>query len=128
MTSAAGSTTTPLPRSPQTTNIIQGAGFVRFEKPLKAVDPADWPQEFTREERELQGILLPPRNKFTTEQLQTVFRYLGGYRRQKSVPPELIRRLRITYPDFQNAFCMKRDKTIADKIRSWPKDENLFFV
>ncbi|XP_070191510.1 uncharacterized protein [Littorina saxatilis] len=72
----------PLPvkkMAPQKHN--PGGGFLRFEKPLKAVDPAEWPLGYTREERVLRGIILPSRNKFTVEQLQTAFRYLGGYRR-----------------------------------------------
>lgn len=104
---------------------IPGAGFLRFEKPLRAVDPADWPKEYIREERVLRGINLPSRNKFTADQLQTAFRYLGGYRRQTSVPPELIRRLRVAFPDFEDAFRTVSNKTLTDKIRAWPKDEHL---
>ena len=104
---------------------VHGAGLIRFSKHLKMVDPeGTWPKEYVREKRILLGINLSSRNKFSTHQLQIAFLYLGAYRGQY-VPADLVRRLRTQYQEFDNAFKRISNKTIIDKMRSWPKDEHL---
>ncbi|KAK3708695.1 hypothetical protein RRG08_010847 [Elysia crispata] len=101
--------------------------LIKFSKPMAAVELIKWPQEYTREGAVLKGMFVPSRNKFTVKQLQLTFKYLGGYRRQKSVPIALIRELRKTFQEFNSAFSSVENKTIIDKIRSWPTDNQLKF-
>ena len=101
--------------------------ILRFEVPLNPVEPDKWPQEYTREPRMLRGMHVCSRNKFTADQLQLAFRYLGGYRRKSSVPAGLINRLKLLFPDFEEAFKTVSNKNISDKMRKWPLDKDLIF-
>ena len=72
-------------------------------------------------------MFVPSRNKLTMKELQLVFKYLGGYRRKKSVPIALLKELRKSFADFDTAFSSVNNKTIIDKIRAWPNDNQLKF-
>ncbi|KAK3735203.1 hypothetical protein RRG08_010323, partial [Elysia crispata] len=115
-----------VPETPQSSHVPKDV-FITFPKPMAAVDLTKWPQEYTREGAVLKGMFVPSRNKLTMKELQLVFKYLGGYRRKKSVPIALLKELRKSFAEFDTAFSSVNNKTIIDKIRAWPNDNQLKF-
>ena len=72
-------------------------------------------------------MFVPSRNKLTMKELQLTFKYLGGYRRKKSVPIALLKELRKSFAEFDSGFSSVNNKTLIDKIRAWPNDNQLKF-
>lgn len=101
--------------------------LITFPKPMAAVDLTKWPREYTRQGAVLKGMFVPSRNKFTMKELQLTFKYLGAYRRKQSVPMALLKELRESFAEFDSAFSSVNDKTLIDKIRAWPNDNQLKF-
>ena len=102
-------------------------GIYWIKEPTAAVALEEWPSQYMRENRPLKGLRVPLRNKFSARQLSQCFKYLGGYRRRSTVPASAISFARENFADFRQCFATVSDKTIIDKIRAWPKDEDLRF-